>query len=438
MTTSIQDLAFNPFETASSPMIGFSPGAFAPIVSRPAPELSLLIYRFLIEGIREEDQAKGNQFVERFLQGPQEVWRGIDRSIRSLPDMWSITKSEDRFLQFLKWIVGWTSELDYVTNDLDLVTLRRLIAASVPFWKIRGTEDALAEILRLTTGARLRILNWFDLRYIVGETGLGEVHEGHDSWMLSFGAPDYNESRINLRIVDDGTLNRRLVRNLTRLTRPGGERISISYLGLLDQFQSDGDSSQWTESVGTDAPVVVNGEMAIGPTNAVYANSIGADSWRNYMVSVVFRGGALVFEAYRTGDGDAYLFSVDTATGGTIYVYRLLAGTPVPIAVGATYLVPVFNGLGVDSWLNFDSESLYTLRVSLIPEGPATRITAWLNGNRIVEVVDAAHSHGGIGFTGAFTPTTALVSEVELFFLPLQEDLIGLSDAVPEDEELPS
>jgi hypothetical protein len=349
--------------------------------------------------------------------------------------MWSVTKSADRFLPFLKWIVGWTSELDYITNDLDAVTLRRLIAASAPFWKIRGTEDALAEILRLTTGARLRVVNWFDVRYVVGEQVLGEQHQGNDTWMLSYGAPDYNENRMNLRIVDNGSLNRRLVRNLTKLTRPGGEHITISYLGFLDQFTTDGDSSQWTEKVGTDTPTVIDGEMAIGPSNSVYANVIGADSWRNYVVSVTFRGGSLVFETYRTGDGDAYIFLVNTTDGGTVYVFKLVAGTATAIALGTTYTTPVYNGLFVDTWLNFDSESLYTLRVSMVPEGASTRITVWLDGNRLVELLDATHNHGGIAFAGNYGSGTALVSDVELFFLPLQEDVI--ERAAPE-EVLPS
>lgn len=412
----IQDLAGNLFVTQSSPMIGFVQ------VDLTSPrQLQLLIYRFLIEGIREDDQLRGDRFVERFLQGPQEVWNGIDRSIRLLPNMWSIAKCEDRFLPYLKWIVGWTSELDYITDDLDSATLRRLIAASVPFWKIRGGEPALADILQLITGARVRVWNWFDIRWICGETIMSEEHQGYDPWMLSLpGAPNYDENRMNVRIVDDGTLNRKLVRNLVKLTRPAGERITISYIGLLDLFTSDGDTSQWTNSVGATTPTVANGMMLIGPTNSVYANVDGAESWQNYVASVRFRGPFLIFEVYRTGDGDNYLVYVDTGSS-QVALFRFLAGTPTPLVLEATYDHPPGG-----AWF-LSQDLFYTVRVEISPELATNRIQVWLDGNLMISTTDATHDAGGIAFSGLFTPSTAEIDEVELFFLPLEEDVIDIN-----------
>ncbi len=410
----IQDLSSNLLLTQSSPMIGFMIDLTTP-TRRPLP---LRIYPFLIEGIREEDQVNGAQFVERFLNGPQLVWDGIDNAIRSLPDMWSVTKCEDRLLRFLKWIVGWTSELDYITDDLDFATLRRLIAASVPFWKIRGNEVALTEILRLTTAARVRIWTWFDLRFIVGEIGMGEEHQGYDPWMLSLpGPPNYDENRMNVRIVDDGTLNRRLVRNLVKLTRPSGERIMISYLGFLDQFTTDDDYSQWSLSVGSAVPTVANGVMTVGLTASVFVSVNGADSWRNYVFSLRFRSTEAAIEAYRTGDGDNYVFLVDCVSN-TIQVAVFLAGVP-------TLLASV-NTLTLYGWL-LDPSLFYTLRVSIVPEGASNRIVVWLDGNFIASVLDATHSEGSIAVVGLYSTGPIEVDEVEMFFNPLQEDVIDIN-----------
>lgn len=408
----IQDLAGNLFIAQTSPMIGFAQADLA-------SQLALRMYPFLPENIREADQKDGAQFVERFLNGPQGVWNGIDSGIRSLPDMWSITKCEDRFLPYLKWIVGWTSELDNITDDLDAATLRRLIATSVPFWKIRGTEDALIEILRLTTAARVRVWTWFDLRFILGETGMSEEHQGHDPWLLSLpGPPDYDENRMNVRIVDDGKLNRRLVRNLVKLTRPGGERITISYIAFLDLFVIDDDDSQWTLSVGSTSPTVAGGIMTVTTTQSVYVSVNGADDWNNYVCSIRFRAhSAAVFEAYRTGDGDCYKFTVD-CVNSTVQIAVLLAGVATVITTVSTRTLY--------GWI-LDPTLFYTLRIVLVPEGATNRIRCWLDGNFIASVTNAAHSQGSIAIAGSLSSGITEVDEVEVFFNPLAQDVIDIN-----------
>jgi len=412
----IQDLANNPFSTASSPMIGFMEAALS--TSRA---LSLQIYRFLIEGIREEDQERGAQFVERFLNGPQQAWARTDVAIRSLPDMWSVTRCEDRFLPFLKWIVGWTSELDYITDDLDATTLRRLIAASVPFWRIRGSEEALQDILRLTTAQRVRIWDWFDLRYVVDEIGIGEEAQGHDPWMINLpGAPDNEQRTMNVRIVDDGTLNHRLVRNLAKLTRPSGEIIVINYLGFLDLFDTDDDSSQWSSidfpiPVPLEPPIVANGLMTIPDAVSSYryirANPSGAFSWRNYVVSARVRGPYVAMECYFTEYGESYVVLLAPLLGA-MAIYSFVGGSPTVVADNFSPPFPL------------QADVFYMLRVALSPEAGQTRVTVWLDGNLVMTGLDGAHTQGTVAFTNSFGGLGFDVAEVEMFFSPLEEEIV--------------
>ena len=374
--------------------------------------MTLKIYDFLIQSIRDADQQQGARFVERFLQGPQESWERTEKAIRSLPDLWSLAKCPTVALPYLKWIVGWTSELNAITDELDEATLRRLIAASVPFWKVRGEEGALTEILQLTTAARARTWNWFDRRFIVGDTILSEEHQGHDPWMLEApGHDDRDENRINVRIVDDGTLNRRLVRSLMRLSRPMGERITISYLGFLDQFTITDDASQWARSAGTAAPVVRNGRMTVSHASSVYVNLPGAASWTNYVFTVRVRGRYIVVQGYRTSDGDNYLFVLNADTN--------------------TFQLGVFVG-GVNTLLHsvdltpfsisLDPTLFFALRVELVPEGSSTRIRVTLDGNLILNTAHSAHSAGTIAIAGVYSSYPIEVDDVELFFNPLNED----------------
>jgi len=256
----ILDVSGNPLPGASTAQVlGFTEPP-------PPPEvLPLRIYNFLLEPIRIEDaKAEGKFFVKRFLQGPQDQWAQTQQKIFSIKDLWNLDKVEDKFLPFLKNIVGWTSELESITDLLDSPTLRKLIGASVPLWKKRGTEDALIDVLLLVTGARDRIWNWFDFKFVLDETGMGESHQGRDPYIIELpGPPNVSEYRSNLRIVDDGNLNRTLVEELTKLMRPVGERIEVSYITLLDLFTATGDNTQWSAAATpASVPFVVEDGVA--------------------------------------------------------------------------------------------------------------------------------------------------------------------------------
>lgn len=405
----IQDLSSNLFPTQTIPMIGFVSAGEGPNA------LALRIYPFLIEVIREADQNEGNQFVERFLNGPQLMWDSLDARVKQLPSLWSVTDIEDRFLPFLKWIVGWTSELNHITDDLDDITLRRLIAASVPFWKIRGTEDSMVDILRLTTAARLRVWNWFDLRWILGETGMGEDHMGYDPWVLSLpGPPNYDEYRMNVRIVDNGSLNRRLVRNLVKLTRPASERVTISYIAFLDQFSTDDDDSQWDNNA-LGITVVDDGFMRLSNQQDAVSNVAGSDDWQNYTWTARVRGNGFV-QAYRTASTDYYFVEFDVA-GNAMSIGYVLAGVPTVLAT-------------VNMEVTFDSilypDLFYAVRMEVMPESGQTRIRVFWEANPVFNVLDPTHAQGAIGFA-SLTGEDFDIADVEVFFNPLEEDVIDIN-----------
>jgi len=246
----IIDLANN---TLASPgntgqMLGFTEP------TEPEEVLSLDMYRFLLDPIRQADATReGTLFVKRYLQGPQLLWQQTMSKIFALKNLMSVTKCPDELLKYLKNIVGWTSDLDYITDGLDYDALRRLIAASPELWKQRGREETIIDLLTLITGANCYMLNWFDYRWITGETIFGEIHEGNDSWIISNpGAPNYGENYSTLKIVDNGDLDKTLAQYLVNFMRAVSERIEIVYIQFFDQFLIDGDDAQWTTTVGDD------------------------------------------------------------------------------------------------------------------------------------------------------------------------------------------
>ena len=141
------------------------------------------IYKFIHKPIRVEDQLKGRQFVERYTLAFQRQFEQIIDRINTLPQLYDPALTTQPRL--LKDIVGFTSELDKITNDISDEDLRKLISLAVALWKQKGLEIGYKNIIRLFTGKNSRVFNWFDFRYIVGEQGLSQEELGEDSWFIS-------------------------------------------------------------------------------------------------------------------------------------------------------------------------------------------------------------------------------------------------------------
>jgi phage tail-like protein len=384
-----------------------------------AEALALRIYMFLIEGIRIEDQQNGQLFVKRYLDGPQSIWDLIQRTIFSVKDLWDITRIPDRFLQYLKRIVGWTPDLDHITGALDDDTLRRLIAASVALWKSRGTEDSLSSIVSLVTGARSRIWNWFDFRWVLDETGLGHEHDGRDPWTISID----DDRTYNFRIVDDGTLNRQLVRDLAKLMRPTGERVEITYLLALDLFQTNGDNAQWTTESGNALPLDVGSGVATlegtGDSYGAVLNTPGP--WTNYVVTTRIKG------EYGVGPidvwGVTFFYQDDQnhyavyATGGGWALVSFLAGVMTVIADtgGGGWPGPVFADL------------YYSIRIQASPEAGQTRIIIYIDGTEILNVLDSTWTSGPPGIIRLTKDASLTADEIEVLGLPAESDTVDLN-----------
>jgi hypothetical protein len=422
----ITDVALNQMVVpVVSPMLGFMP--------RPAAAqlLSLKIYNFLLEGIRQEDQDNGNQLIERYLGGPQLIWAAIVQTVFDVPKLWSAQDIPDELLQFLKWIVGWTKQLDSITDALDFATLRRLIAASVQFWQTRGPEDAIESILRLVTAERCYVLNWFNLRIILDETQMGDEHDDVDPWILDTpGQGDPDAWTYNVRIVDSGLLNHQLVRDLVRLTRPVGERVLISYLGFLDRFETDGDSSQWTLNNPFNDPAVVSGgKFTLTSTGTSVDAFVGTElalDWTSYVVgwriSCNAFGGFNIIRLYfyRSGPQDYYYVTVQGTS--LIRLHQVVAGVDTQIAA-ATRLDQLGNPI------LFLPNILYMFRVEITPLTPnslTNNIRVYVDNIFAFEATSSAHANGSIGF-GAGTPGAVSLDDVEMFFIPAVTDFIDIN-----------
>ena len=420
----LSDGANNPLAVpTATPMIGFQPG-------EPSdPARIQRIYNFIIQTIRDEDQTKGDQLLERYLEGPQNSWEIITSIILSIPTLWDVTKIPDAFLPFMKNIVGWTVQLDSITDALDSPTLRRLVANSVAFWKRRGTETSTDNILTLVTGARVKVLNWFDFRFVVGEAQIGLEGEPNESWTIPFladGASPGDEYLYVIRIVDDETLNRQLVTDLAILTRPLGERVEIDYLALLDQFNVDSDNSQWDANL-----IVADGVGTLsnsgGGTTATVMTLARALVWSSYTTVVRARQrplnaateSSVDYIVYRAGADDSYGVRItiqDDGSGGTYAMFKEVASVETILASGALP-VPAYTDV------------FLALQIDAVPNGNNTEVSLSVDGVFVDSFIDGDQAQGTIAVE-ARTDSEVDLDTIEVFFNPLQRSFIDIGDVV--------
>ena len=124
-----------------------------------------------------------NDLLRRYLIGPQYHY---DQTLARIDDLYTMvdpTTIDNDLLKYLKDIVGFTSELNFVTKNLTEAQLRRLISGAVALWKTKGVTYNTA--VRLVTGNRFYILNYFDYRFILDEVSLGEELGAGDPVMIS-------------------------------------------------------------------------------------------------------------------------------------------------------------------------------------------------------------------------------------------------------------
>jgi len=388
------------------------------------------IYNFLLRSIRDLDQKEGYQFLERFLMGPQSIWETIDAALNSVPNLWSITDCPDEYLEYLKWIVGWTSELEEVTYGLSYDELRRLIAISGRLWKLRGTEDTIIDVLKFATGARCRYWNWFDYRWIVDETILSEEHDGHDPWMIELPDPAVAGSEYvsSLRIVDNGSLNKELVVNLMKLMRATGERWEILYLGFLDQFIIDNDTTQWDvpTQTGTNVFQVADGKMRFGVTATGSESTEAIVSWASWDEMVLGArvrcfplGTSMTFQIrFHYIDSNNYyaleVWPSSHSSGPMFWLYKVSSGAPVPLTAAASS-VPIYD------------EVWYYFRISIVDVGSNKEIKIYMDAVEVMNATDSSSpfQDGNIGLQSVNGEIE--VDEVELFELPAESDYIDIN-----------
>src|SRR3989344_4556192 len=175
------------------------------------------IFTFLHRPLRLLDNEQGDNFLERFLIGPQAIFEQISAKREELKNIKNPAKTRADLLVYLKDHVGFTKELNNITQDLSEGDLRKLISVGIPIWNEKGTEPVYQDIVRIFTGKSVRVFNWFDFRLIVGEKAFGEEQLGEDSWLISVpgveASQDPSNNVVSLLTFEGNFKDRSVTRN---------------------------------------------------------------------------------------------------------------------------------------------------------------------------------------------------------------------------------
>ena len=143
----------------------------------------------------------------RLLQGMQEQWMNITDLIKGLRNLHDVEKAPEEALQYLKWIVGLTKSLDFLTGNLSERVLRRIIHLAPKIWQYKGTPKGFVEILEIITAYEVRLLDWFYFRTILGEMEIFHADDPVDTWLLDASGMDSNIFPDGLEVSENTNMD---------------------------------------------------------------------------------------------------------------------------------------------------------------------------------------------------------------------------------------
>lgn len=140
-------------------------------------------YRFIIRSIREKDE-KSPGLIQKFMEMIDRRWKGriFDRATE-LATLYDPQRIDAKWLPWLKAHVGFTRDLSF---EPSVNELRAVIQDGVQLWNDKPAELSLVDAIRMCTGNRYRIGNFFDFRIQSDWTCIGEQLQDFDPHVLDF------------------------------------------------------------------------------------------------------------------------------------------------------------------------------------------------------------------------------------------------------------
>lgn len=238
------------------------------------------------------------------------------------------------------------------------------------------------------------------------------------STFVEYQEEQLDEFYTDVRVVDNGDLNRVLVRRVLNLMRPPGERLRIVYIRFFESFDF-GKGNFETLVAGS---TVLDNELVM-PTGAVELCDVaGAADFKDVVIQCRVlldapAGGTFGIRFLIQDAQNYYLFTMDTvAAGGTFKLWKVVGGVPTQLGTDA------FEAVYADA---FYILTVITDRNEILGE---TQIKTLVDGNVLHKVIDTTFEEGTWGIETQ--AGVARLSHVEMFTLPLDTETVKPNDVI--------
>jgi len=216
-----------------------------------------------------------------------------------------------------------------------------------------------------------------------------------------------DEYQTDVRIVDEGDLDKILIQRILNLMRPVSERINVIFIRFFDDFI---DGIGRFEILQGNASSTVNNQMQLEPSTIVRTIVSDDDDFRDIVLQVKANdtlavGGVFSVLFFVQDINNYYEYRIDTANKRTS-IWKIVAGVPTQIGTYvAADLVPKVS-------------YILTITTSYNDVANNTFIKAHVDSNVTHEFVDASFNKGKFGMK-TDAATTMQIDEVEMLQLPV-------------------
>lgn len=306
------------------------------------------------------------------------------------------------------WIVRWDDAGGVPSFDFDLTTLIGSDEAVPHSIRVKYVPSNVTEVVESFWNGNENhcvVTNNFGLPVPLDYSSVNDFRV----------AVDPDEFVSDIRIVDEGSLNRDLVTNLVDLLRPSGERYFVRFLDFADTFRRPFD---WTVVSGTATPDVDNGRVYL--EHASQETSIKTDypndsTWTEPQVTAQFSlrdSDASKWGEVRycyTDEDNFYALRIDPNT-------RVLSLDRVTASVRTT-----LDSVTLDVWW---SDTFYHFHVQTEDVGSSLLMKYFLDGNLKGEATDSDHLTGKLAIATGIGQSLRLTF-AELYVNPLASVRVG-------------
>lgn len=232
-----------------------------------------------------------------------------------------------------------------------------------------------------------------------------------------------DEFQMDIRVVDNGTLDRTLLKRILNEMRGASERLNILYINFYDQFENG--KGQYRTIMGSAYGEKTDNVyyMKMPENSLEHAEVEGSDDWMNYVVQhrcTIYDGDSFEVRFLIQDDLNYYAFRVNTLTK-LAHFEKAVGGTRTALSSPVTVDIESATPPTYVPYYVFMVSSTYNVETGI------TTLKAFIDSNKIFDIDNNEYNKGTFGlFT--LSGTTIWCSEAEMFQMPLDYDRINPND----------